>query len=94
MVLLDREIGARAEEGWVVETRAGLSRRVGSLRLGLESFNDYGRFEGGFDTQDHQLGIGAGGAFLAGWDWSASALAGLSDSAPAYDLALRLARSF
>lgn len=98
VLLLDRDVGPGSREDVFVETRASLSRKLDNgLRIGLDSFNDYGGVDagfGGFDNQSHQLGVSVGGGLGGNWGWSLMALGGLSDSAPDSDLAIRIGRSF
>lgn len=98
VLLLDRDIGPDSRDDVFVETRASLSRKLDNgLRIGLDSFNDYGGLDAGFgdfDDQSHQLGLSLGGDFGESWGWSVMALGGLSEGAPDSDLAIRIGRSF
>jgi len=98
LVLVDRDVGPDAEDDWIVETRASLSRRLGQdYRITLESFNEFGGVNAGFgafDDQSHQLGPVLSGSFSPTVDWSAGVLFGLSEASPDQDLVLRLTRPF
>lgn len=96
LLLLDRDVGPRSNDDWIVETRASLYRSLDSgLSVGLESFNEFGGLDagfGGFDDQSHQLGPVLGGDLASGVEWSAGVLFGLSDGADDQDFVLRLVR--
>lgn len=96
LLLLDRDVGPRANDDWIVETRASLYRSLDNgLALGIESFNEFGGIDagfGGFDDQSHQLGPVVSGDLAFGVEWSAGVLFGLSDGADDQDLMLRLTR--
>ena len=96
LVLLDRDVGPNADHDWILETRASLYRALDNgLSLGIESFNEFGRLNAGFDGFDdptHQIGPVLGGEFVAGVEWSAGVLFGLSDRSDEQDVMLRLTR--
>lgn len=98
LVLFDRDVGPNANDDWILETRASLSRRFeNGYRLTLESFNELGGLDagfGGFEDQSHQLGPVLSGPLAYDVDWSAGMLFGLSDAAPDQDLIVRLSRPF
>lgn len=94
--LTGREFGAESGDGFLLETRAQVTRALGDYRLGIESFNDFNDTQdtGNFDEQQHQLGpvlkgkIGKRGKFLF------STLFGVSGAADDTDIRLHLIRSF
>ncbi|MGJ3230189.1 MAG: hypothetical protein ACFE0P_00145 [Oceanicaulis sp.] len=96
LVLLDRDVGPRANDDWIVETRASLYRSLeNGLSVGIESFIEFGGIEagfGGFGDQSHQLGPVLSGDLVYGVEWSAGVLFGLSDGADEQDFVLRLVR--
>lgn len=98
VILLARELGTGQRNGIFLETRAGVSRKIGTnVRLGLESFNIYGNTAqgfGSFDDQNHQFGPVFSGQLDGGWSWLAGALFGLSASAPDEDFRLWISRRF
>ncbi|MBL6691413.1 MAG: hypothetical protein ISP91_13575 [Pseudomonadales bacterium] len=57
-VLLGRQFGENAGSGALVETRSQITRKLGSLRLGLEMFNDLNRTTdfGDWEEQGRQIG--------------------------------------
>ena len=96
LLLLDRDVGPRANDDWIVETRASLYRSLDNgLSVGLESFNAFGGIDagfGGFDDQAHQIGPVVSGDLTDRVEWSAGVLFGLSDGADEQDFMLRLTR--
>ena len=96
MLLLDRDVGPRSNDDWIVETRASLYRSLDNgLSIGVESFNEFGGVDAGFgvfDDQAHQLGPVVSGDLTDSVEWSAGVLFGLSDGADAQDFMLRLTR--
>lgn len=57
-LMLGRQFGDNAGSGVFVETRSQITRKVGSVRLGLEMFNDLNQTTefGSWDEQEHQIG--------------------------------------
>ena len=96
LVLLDRDVGPRANDDWIMETRASLYRSLDNgLSVGVESFNEFGGIDagfGGFDDQAHQIGPVLSGDLTDSVEWSAGVLFGLSDGADEQDFMLRLTR--
>lgn len=94
--LTGREFGAESGEGYLLETRAQITRAVGDYRLGIESFNDFNDTQdvGGFDDQAHQIGPVLKGRFGGGWKFLLSGLFGVSDGADDHDIRLHLTRGF
>lgn len=99
ILLLDVDVGEGARDGLFVESRMSLTRKLDNgLRIGLDSFNDYGDTDSGFGSfqdQGHQLGpVISGDLGGTGWEWFFGPLFGLSDGAPDTDIQLRLGRAF
>ncbi len=98
LFLVDRDVGERARDGWFLEARSSVNRRLrNGLRIGYESFHDFGNTQagfGGFDEQSHQIGPALSGGVAENWGWSAALLLGVSDDAPEQDFLFRLAREF
>lgn len=98
LALVDVEAGARARDGIDLETRFQISRRLqNGLRVGVESYNDFGNTDrglGSFRDQSHAVGPVIGGALGGGVEWFAGPLFGLSDGADDLDLRLHIGRAF
>lgn len=93
--LTGREFGAESGDGFLLETRAQITRAVGDLRLGIESFNDFNDSQdtGSFDEQGHQLGPVMKGRFTKEWKFLFSTLFGVSEAADDVDIRFHLTRS-
>lgn len=98
LFLVDVEIGDRRRDGLFVETRAGISRRLeNGMRVGVESFNDWGNSDAGFGQlkdQEHALGPAVSFPLEGGWSLAGFALFGLSDGADDSDFQVRLTRDY
>jgi len=98
LLLADRDVGRDARDGWFLETRFSLSKKLSNgLRLAVDSFHDFGNTDagfGGFDDQAHQIGPALSGGVAENWGWSAGVLLGVSDDAPDQDVVFRLTREF
>lgn len=97
VVLGNVQHGSLRADGVGFEARASLNYDVGNgLKLGVESFNIYGRTGnfGGFDDQNHQLGPVLTQKLTGGSSLLLGALFGISDAAEDVDLRLWLTHSF
>jgi len=93
--LTGRQFGAESGDGLLLETRAQITRAVGDLRLGIETFNDFNDTQdtGSFDEQEHQLGPVLKGSFTKEWKFLFSTLFGVSQAADDVDIRFHLTRS-
>ncbi|MEM6534723.1 MAG: transporter [Pseudomonadota bacterium] len=96
--LTDYNLDEDADDGLFIETRGALYRKLSNgVRLGAESFIDWGGTDtgfGSFNDQGHQLGPVVSFAPAPGWSLQARALFGLSDGADDADISVFLTRRF
>ncbi len=97
IVKTGREIGDEASDGFIIDLRAQVSRRLtDALRLGVDYFGDLNDTDdvGSFDEQEHQLGpvlkFNLGGGFKG----QAGPLFGLSEAAADTELRVFLIKEF
>lgn len=97
ILLFDVDVGEDARDGLFIDTRMSLTRRLSNgLRVGVDSFNDYGdtdRGFGSFQDQSHQLGPVVSGS-IGEVEWFFGPLFGISDGAPDTDIQFTLTRAF
>lgn len=98
IALFDTDFGDRARDGVFFETRTSFSRKLDNgLRIGFETFSDFGDTDsgfGGFDDQAHSIGPALEGGFNDQWSWYAGVQLGVSDGANDQDVQLRVTRGF
>lgn len=96
IALFDIDFGERARDGVFFEARTSLTRRLeNGLRVGVETFSDFGdtdRGFGRFDDQAHSVGPTVQGRFNDLWSWSAGVQLGLSDGANDQDFQIAITR--
>lgn len=86
----------RAFSGTEIETRSSVTKKLDSgLTVGVEMFNDLGRFGdfGSFNNQGHQIGPMIGGK-IGGFKYEARYLAGVSDGSRDHNFGLRFTKAF
>jgi len=96
-VYLGHEIGDQARDGFTLETREEVTRRLGNgMRFGAQMFNNFNttaRF-GPFDEHKHQLGPVVKGGISRHVRFNAGVLFGLSGRAPDADFRFFLLYAF
>ncbi len=93
VLLIGREVGAAARDGFGLETRAEATYKFDNgVRLGAQLFDSFNTTAscGSFDEQSHQLGFVIKGGLARGLTYNAGALFGLSRAAADVDLRLFL----
>jgi hypothetical protein len=86
----------KADHGTGIETRMSVSKKLDTgITVGIEMFNDLGRFGdfGDFNNQGHQIGPMIGGT-VAGLKYEVRYLAGVSNGSRDHNFGLRFNKAF
>lgn len=84
-LLTGHQIGSESKSGWLLESRAQVSRKINSQwRFAVDYYGDMNTTKsiGSFDDQEHQLGPLFKFSLKNGWSGNFGALYGISESAP------------
>jgi hypothetical protein len=90
-IYMGREIGDLAKDGFTLETREELTRKLDNgMRIGAQMFNNLNTTAhlGSFDEQRHQIGPVIKGKISKHVGYNAGVLFGISDKAPDTDFRL------
>lgn len=94
-VIVSREVGEDASDETEYELSWSAAYQYSDhFRPGIEIYNEFGNFEGGFDEQEHLIGPVAYGKIVDGLNYNTGVLFGASDAAPDATLKLVLEYKF
>lgn len=95
--LFAHDVGQDAQDGVGMELRFQLTRKISNdLRIGIDSFNDFGNLTelSGYSDQEHEIGPVVKGKLGNGYGYLASYRAGISEAAANHNFSLFLSKTF
>jgi len=95
--LFSHDVGEDADDGVGMELRFQLTRKINDkLRIGVDSFNDFGNLTelSGYSDQEHEIGPVVKGKLGNAYGYLASYRTGISEAAANHNFSFFLSKSF